>query len=341
MAYFSSVANFVHRVCFLVPEIALSTPRILFPTGADLRRTPESAPMALLEVRNLTKRWRKDRLALDDVSFDLRQGEILGLLGHNGAGKSTVLGITLGMVRPDGGEVRIAGHSVQRERALALKNIGAIYEAAHFYDYLTGWQNLRALCSLSGWWDEVEAKRILKLVNLGERAGHKTKTYSHGMRQRLALAQALMPMPKCLLLDEPTDGLDPEGIREFREFVMKLRADFGMTILINSHLLGEVELMCDRCVILKQGRKMYEGPVPSQKKSQDTFRLHTRDLPQARQVIATAGATYDPVTQLVALPSHTVGHELLKQLVEAHVRIDAWQPHQPTLEEFYLGMTSA
>jgi len=295
--------------------------------------------MALLEVRNLTKRWRNDRLALDDVSFDLRQGEILGLLGHNGAGKSTVLGITLGMVRPDGGEVRICGDSVQQHRARALSHVGAIYEAAHFYDYLTGWQNLRVLCSLSGWWDEIEARRILKLVNLGERANHKTKTYSHGMRQRLALAQALLPMPKCLLLDEPTDGLDPEGIREFREFVMKLRAEFGMTILINSHLLGEVELMCDRCVILKQGRKMYEGPVPSQEKSQSAFILQTRDVVKAREVISAAAATMDPVTSKVELPTHTLGHEMLKLLVESGVRVDSWQPYQPTLEEFYRQQT--
>jgi ABC-2 type transport system ATP-binding protein len=237
--------------------------------------------------------------------------------------------------------VRICGDSVQQNRARALSHVGAIYEAAHFYDYLTGWQNLQVLCSLSGWWDEVEARRILKLVNLGERANHKTKTYSHGMRQRLALAQALLPLPKCLLLDEPTDGLDPEGIREFREFVMKLRAEFGMTILINSHLLGEVELMCDRCVIIKQGRKMYEGPVPSQEKSQSSFILQTRDIVRSREVISGAGAILDPVTSRVELPSHTVGHEMLKLLVDAGVRVDSWQPHKPTLEEFYLGMTGA
>lgn len=297
--------------------------------------------MALLEVRNLTKRWRSDRLALNDVSFEMRQGEILGLLGHNGAGKSTILGITLGMVRPDAGEVRIAGHSVQQDRARALSHVGAIYEAAHFYDYLTGWQNLRVLCSLSGWWDEEEARRMLKLVNLGERAHHKTKTYSHGMRQRLALAQALLPLPKCLLLDEPTDGLDPEGIREFREFVLKLRAEFGMTILLNSHLLAEVEQMCDRCVILKQGRKMYEGPVPSQERKQGAYHLQTRDLARARDVIQRAGATYDAITHLVGLPPHLAGPDVLKLLVDDGVRVEAWQPHKPTLEEFYLGLTGA
>lgn len=295
--------------------------------------------MALIEVRNLTKRWRGGRLALDNVSFELRQGEILGLLGHNGAGKSTALGITLGMVRPDEGEVFIGGNSVQRERSRALAQVGAIYEAAHFYDYLTGWQNLQVLCSLSGWWDEDEARRMLKLVNLGERANHKTRTYSHGMRQRLALAQALLPRPKCLLLDEPTDGLDPEGIREFREFVLKLRSDFGMTILLNSHLLAEVELMCDRCVILKQGRKLYEGPVPSREKKQGAFLLETKDISRAREILSQAGATLDPVNGLVELPPHVAGHEMLARLVEGGVRVESWQAHRPTLEEFYLGQT--
>ncbi len=294
--------------------------------------------MALLEVRNLTKRWRTGRLALDDVSFEMRQGEILGLLGHNGAGKSTVLGITLGMVRPDAGEVRILGKSVQTERASALRHVGAIYEAAHFYDYLTGWQNLKALCSLSGWWDEEEVRRVLKLVNLGERAKQKTRTYSHGMRQRLALAQALLPLPKCLLLDEPTDGLDPEGIREFREFVLRLRSEFGVTILLNSHLLVEVEQMCDRCVILKDGRKVYEGPVPSQQKKEGFFQIETPDLQLARNIAARSGATVAE-NGMVELPLHLLGSDLVKNLVEGGVRIDAWQPHRSTLEEFYLGLT--
>lgn len=295
--------------------------------------------MALLEVRNLTKRWRSDRLALDDVSFTLRQGEILGLLGHNGAGKSTLLGITLGMVRPDGGQVLIGGCSVQDQRAQALRQVGAIYEAAHFYDYLSGWQNLRVLCSLSGWWDEEEARRVLKLVNLEARAHHKTRTYSHGMRQRLALAQALLPQPKCLLLDEPTDGLDPEGIREFRELVLKLRSDYGMTILLNSHLLAEVEQMCDRCVIIKEGRKMYEGPVPSRETQSRVFLLKTRDQARAREILSLQEAQYDPADGQVNLPQGQAGHETLRALVEGGVRVEAWQPHVATLEDFYLGLT--
>lgn len=295
--------------------------------------------MPLIEVQHLHKAWRRDRPALDDVSFDVGYGQIVGLLGHNGAGKSTVLGITLGMVRPDAGEVRIGGHSVQKNRARALQQIGAIFEAPVFYDYLTGWQNLRVMCSLSGWWDEKEAKRVLKLVNLLDRADSKTATYSHGMRQRLALAQALLPRPKCLLLDEPTDGLDPEGIREFREFILKLKNDFGMTILLNSHLLAEVELMCDRCIILKEGRKVYEGPVPSKDATQSGYHLATPDLEAARAIAARSGVSIHE-GGAVELPPDILGHEFLKRLVEGGVRIESWQQQKRNLEDCYLELTS-
>lgn len=296
--------------------------------------------MALIEVHRLHKAWRKDKPALDDVSFEVGYGQIVGLLGHNGAGKSTVLGIMLGMVRPDSGEVKIAGHSVQRNRAKAMQQIGAIFEAPVFYDYLTGWQNLKVMCSLSGWWDEKEAKRVLKLVNLLDRADGKTATYSHGMRQRLALAQALLPRPKCLLLDEPTDGLDPEGIREFREFILKLKNEFGMTILLNSHLLAEVEQMCDRCIILKEGRKVYEGPVPSKDDSKNSYHIETPDLDAARAMAARSGAgILDDGT--VDLPPDILGHEFLKRLIEGGVRVESWRQRKRNLEDCYLELTNS
>ena len=296
--------------------------------------------MALIEVKSLTKRWHTDRLALDGVGFEVNQGEIVGLLGHNGAGKSTVMGIMLGMVRPDRGEVRIGGVSVQEDRPRALAQIGAIYEAASFYDYLTGWQNLRALCSLSGWWDEKEVRRVLRMVNLHDRADAKAGTYSHGMRQRLALAQALLPRPKCLLLDEPTDGLDPEGIREFRELILRLRAEHGLTILLNSHLLAEVELMCDRCVILKAGCKLYEGPVPSRQENKTVFQLQSPDLAKARDIASRIGASMNR-EGMVELPPHLLGSDIVRHLVEGGIRVDGWQQHRRTLEEFYLEQTGA
>lgn len=293
--------------------------------------------MALLEIQHLTKQWKAGKLALDDVGFSVQAGEIVGLLGHNGAGKSTVMGIMLGMVHPDKGQVSIGGYSVQTQRAAALRQIGAIYEAAAFYDYLTGWQNLKALCSLSGYWDEAEARRIVKLVQLHDRIDAKTGTYSHGMRQRLALAQALLPQPKCLLLDEPTDGLDPEGITEFREFILRLRDEFGMTILLNSHLLGEVEQMCDRCVILREGKKVYEGIVPGRGENKVRFQLTSPDLQEGRVVCARLELKMDR-EGIVELPPPMEGHTVLRALVEGNVRVESWQPHKQSLEELYLGL---
>lgn len=307
--------------------------------AGELKTATIRARMALLEVKHLTKRWPTGRLALDDVSFEVKEGEILGLLGHNGAGKSTIMGITLGMVRPDQGEVRIGGRSVQKDRPGALSQIGAIYEAAHFYDYLSGWQNLRVFCSLSGWWDEAEVKRVVQMVNLTRAIQQKTATYSHGMRQRLALAQALLPQPRMLLLDEPTDGLDPEGIREFRELILHLRKHHGLTIMLNSHLLGEVEQMCDRCVIIKDGKKVFEGAVPSQEKTRRMFQLETNDMGLAREVMERTGAKMDK-HGIVEVPMNMEPHELVAALVQGGVQVGSWQSHRRTLEELYMGLSS-
>lgn len=296
--------------------------------------------MPLIEAKSLSKHYPgASRAALSNVSFNVGEGEIVGLLGHNGAGKSTILGIMLGMVRPDAGEVALAGFSVQRERGKALRNIGAIFEAAVFYDYLTGWQNLRALCSLSGWWDEREVARVVDLVQLTRAIHTKTNTYSHGMRQRLALAQALLPRPQCLLLDEPTDGLDPEGIREFRHTILKLRNEMGMTILLNSHLLAEVEQMCDRCVILKEGRKVYEGPVDISHSEKPRYKLETPDIREADAVAAKVNGVKLNTKGVVELPDDVRGPDFVKALVEGGVRILSWAPVKPSLEDVYLELT--
>jgi ABC-2 type transport system ATP-binding protein len=292
----------------------------------------------MISVSSLTKYFTRDRAALDDVSFEVKPAEIMGLLGHNGAGKSTVLGITLGMVRPNSGEVHVAGVSVQRERAKALRQIGAIFEAPAFYDYMTGWQNLRALCALSGWWDEKEAKRVLELVRLSDRVHGKVRTYSHGMRQRLALAQALLPMPQVLLLDEPTNGLDPEGIHEFRSTVLRLREEQGMTILFNSHLLSEVEQMCDRCVILRAGRKVHEATLKRTESGQPRYQLRSPDMELAARTMEGSSHVLDK-SGIVHLTNGISGPELLAQLVGAGVRVESWIPQHKTLEDVYLELS--
>lgn len=291
----------------------------------------------MLELKSLKKSFG-GKMALDDVSFQVGEGEIYGLLGHNGAGKSTTLGIILGMVAPDAGEARIHGVSVQRQRAQALRHVGSIFESPSFYEYLSGWENLRILVNYSGPFDAVAAREIVDRVGLNDRIGSKVRTYSHGMRQRLALAQALLPMPRVLLLDEPTDGLDPEGIKWFREFVLGLRDERGMTVLFNSHLLAEVEQMCDRVAILKQGRRVFEGQVASLAPDERIFEMDVDPWDDAVAVIEGAGGQVMAAGR-VSMPLDADAAGLVAALVAAGVRVSAFAPVRRSLEDLYHEIT--
>ena len=199
------------------------------------------------------------RPALEPLTLEVPRGQVFGLLGHNGAGKSTTFGLILGQLRPTGGEAFVRGVSVQRERGRALRRVGAIFETPAFYDYLSGWRNLCMLTALSGHVPESEIEATVRYVGLEERIHALVRVYSHGMRQRLALAQALLPRPDLVLLDEPAEGLDPEGIKEMRELILRLNRERGMTVVLSSHLLSEVEQTCDRNAILNRGRLVFQG----------------------------------------------------------------------------------
>ena len=285
----------------------------------------------MLEARGLTKTFA-GKPALADVSFKLEKGEIYGLLGHNGAGKSTSLGIILGMVEPDGGEVEIGGISVQRERGKALRKVGAIFEAPAFYDYMSGWENLKILMSYSGGFDEKAAKEVIGRVGLTKRVGSKVRTYSHGMRQRLALAQALLPEPELLLLDEPTDGLDPEGIKWFRDFILQLREERGMTVLFNSHLLAEVELMCDRVAILREGKRVFEGSVKNFTDGIPVYQVALEPWDQARGIVLQAGGEIMSADR-IALPVNLGPAEMVANLVNAGVKVREFAKIRRSLED--------
>ncbi|GAA5482606.1 ABC transporter ATP-binding protein [Haloferula sargassicola] len=291
----------------------------------------------MLEVESLRKSF-DGKPALEGVSFAVQEGEIYGLLGHNGAGKSTTLGIILGMVAPDDGEARIGGVSVQRERANALKRVGSIFEAPSFYEYLSGWENLRILTTYSGKFDPRETQAIVDRVGLSERIRSKVRTYSHGMRQRLALAQALLPMPRVLLLDEPTDGLDPEGIKWFRDFILNLRRERGMTVLFNSHLLAEVEQMCDRVAILKAGRRVHEGRVADIGGDERVFEIDLEPLEVALPFLELQGCKQLGPGR-ITLPEDVDPAVIVAALVGLHVRVSAFAPVRRSLEDLYLEIT--
>ena len=292
----------------------------------------------MLKVQNLTKKFAgKD--ALKGVSFEVKRGEIYGLLGHNGAGKSTTLGVILGMVAAGSGEVMIDGVSVQKDPRKALRKVGAIFESPAFYDYLSGWENLRVLVGLSGPFDARVAKEIVERVGLSDRIHSKVGAYSHGMRQRLALAQALLPEPEILLLDEPTDGLDPEGIKWFRDFVLGLREERGMTVLFNSHLLSEVEQMCDRVSIIRAGELVYEGAVNDLRDDRPGIRLTATPPEILAEVVGRFEAEVMPGGRWV-FPEETRIAEVVTALVNAGAEVSEVTPVRRSLEDVYLEYSS-
>lgn len=286
----------------------------------------------MVRLEKLSKSFR-GRPALKELSLTIERGEIFGLLGHNGAGKSTTFGLMLGHLHPDGGEAFIAGHSVQRERALAISRVGAIFETPAFYEYMSGWQNLRFFVSLSGLVPDDRLREVVELVRLEKRIHDPVRAYSHGMRQRLALAQALLPDPEFILLDEPTEGLDPEGIHEMREMIRHLRDQHGLTVMLSSHLLAEVELLCDRVAILHQGRLVFCG---SWKSGPPQWRLELDDWDRAAVVMQGAGV--GPARSgLVTLPDDRDMADIVAALVRAGIRVRAVERMRATLEDFYLG----
>ena len=288
----------------------------------------------MLEASGLCKSFG-GKPALDHFSFKVGRGEIFGLLGHNGAGKSTTLGIILGMVMPDSGDVSIGGVSVLKDRSRALRKVGAIFESPAFYDYLSGWENLRILMGYSGGFDPAAARETVALVGLADRIHTKVRTYSHGMRQRLALAQSLLPEPEVLLLDEPTDGLDPEGIKWFRDFVLHLRRERGMTVLFNSHQLAEVELMCDRVAILRDGRRVFEGAVGGLHDDAPVFDVDFEPADGALGPLRALGGEW-LAPDRIRLPAGADPAALVESLVRAGIRVRALAPVRRSLEDLYM-----
>lgn len=210
----------------------------------------------VLTIKNLTKKFGY-LTAVKDLSFTINKGNVYGILGPNGSGKSTTLGIVLNVVNKTEGNFHWFDGNVSTHNA--LKKVGAIIERPNFYPYMTAYQNLKLVCKIKGVpYGKIEEK--LQVVDLLDRKDHKFKTYSLGMKQRLAIASALLNDPEILILDEPTNGLDPQGIHQIRELIKKIASD-GTTILLASHLLDEVEKVCSHVVVLRKGEKLYSGRV--------------------------------------------------------------------------------
>jgi ABC-2 type transport system ATP-binding protein len=280
-----------------------------------------------------------ERVAVDELDLHVPRGEIFGLLGHNGAGKSTAIGMMLGQVWPTKGEVLVCGHDVTRRRQNALLKVGAIFETPMFYDYLSGWRNLEILSGYSAPTPRERIHEVIDWVGLTGREKSKVKTYSHGMRARLALAQALLPQPELLILDEPSDGLDPEGIHEMRQTIRRLHRDLGLTIFLSSHLLNEVEQLCTRIAVMNQGRKVFEGALAEAKQGKDWIRLQVNNFAQAVTVLRREQLILDERDgQFVALAPDVGTDRVVRLLVEQGMAVYEIARHEQTLEDFYLGL---
>jgi ABC-2 type transport system ATP-binding protein len=294
----------------------------------------------MIRLDHLSKTFGS-RPALHELSLDIPQGQIFGLLGHNGAGKSTTFGMILGQVHPTAGMAFIRDISVQRHRLRALQGVGAIFETPAFYDYLSGWTNLRIFTSYTRRLPDSELLETVKFVGLESRIHDHVRVYSHGMRQRLALAQALLPRPEILLLDEPAEGLDPEGIHEMRHLILRLNREHGMTVLLSSHLLAEVEQLCDRIAVLNQGRMIFQGKWTDLTGGAPRFRLEADPWDKAASFIATRPElTLSPDRIVTVAPGHDVA-DLVAALVQAGIKIRAVEPMKQNLEEIYLDLIGA
>jgi ABC-2 type transport system ATP-binding protein len=294
-----------------------------------------------VEVRGLVKRYG-EIVAVDHVDLTVDAGDIFGYLGPNGAGKTTSLRMMLGLIRPTEGRVRLFGRDPLLDGAKALRGVAGFVEEPRFYPYLSGRKNLELLADFDDGDSRSRIGEVLDVVDLRDRAKDRVGGYSHGMRQRLGIAAALLRDPKLLLLDEPTTGLDPAGMRDMRDLVRRLAND-GITVLLSSHLLGEVEDLCNRVAIIRKGRIVYEGSLRELLASASTgYRLRTTDVERARTV-----ALNQPGITEVRVADGEVRFEadddavaaLTIVLGQARVGVTALVPETASLEELFLGLT--
>ncbi|MBU5672427.1 ABC transporter ATP-binding protein [Paenibacillus brevis] len=310
-------------------------------------------PEVVLQVDRLKKVIGKKTI-VENVSFTVREGEIFGFLGPNGAGKTTTIRMLVDLIRPTEGSVSICGHQVNRNPELALSYVGSIVENPEVYSYLTGYENLEQFARMQPGISKERLKEVAALVGLDARIHDKVKTYSLGMRQRLGIAQALLGAPKLLILDEPTNGLDPKGIKELRQFIRSL-ADQGMAVVVSSHLLSEIQLMCDRVAIISRGKVLASGPVAELIRNSSSY-VAWQLVPRVRgeealralgcQLIEHPGEVLDDALLTGSMEGSILTEmreeeirELIPQLVKAGIQIQGAHKINPTLEQLFLEMT--
>lgn len=292
----------------------------------------------ILTIKNLNKRYGRIQ-ALKNVSFEIKKGNVYGILGPNGSGKSTTLGITLNVVNATSGEYQWFDGTLETHEA--LKKVGAIIERPNFYPYMTAYENLKLVCKIKNInYSKIEEK--LELVGLIERKDSKFSTFSLGMKQRLAIASALLNDPEILILDEPTNGLDPQGIHQIRDIIKKV-ASLGTTILLASHLLDEVEKVCSHVVVLRKGEILYAGLVDGMAANEGFFELEADDNTKLKTVLATHPAVDKIAAEenkvLVYLKTDLKASDLNQYLFQNGITLNHLVKRKNSLEEQFLALT--
>lgn len=307
----------------------------------------------VLSVRHLKKKIGR-KWIIKDVTFDVYAGEIFGFLGPNGAGKTTTIRMLVDLIKPTKGVVEVCGYPVHQKPEKALRYVGSIVENPEMYNYLTGFENLEHFARMLPDVTEERIYEVTEIVGLGQRIHDKVSTYSLGMRQRLGIAQALLGSPKLLILDEPTNGLDPKGIKELRAFIKKL-ANEGLAVLVSSHLLSEIQILCDRVAIINKGEVLTVGKVdeligdhsnitvwhvtPFDEGSRWlTNHPRIKRLRDTSMLDDTLIANMGPNAIITEMPEELVS-QMVKTMVIAGVKVEGVQRVHPTLEQLFLRMT--
>lgn len=298
----------------------------------------------IVRVNNLSKQFGSFQ-AVDNLSFSVPAGKVYGFLGQNGAGKSTTIRMLLTLIQPSSGDIEICGMSLQKNRKEILRQVGAIIERPDLYKYLTAFENLKLFAAMSG--VKVGTKKLmdqLEMVGLAERATSKVKTYSQGMKQRLGIATALVHDPQLIILDEPTNGLDPQGIADIRNLILHLSRDLKKTIIVSSHLLSEIELIADSMLIIDKGKKVVEGEVKELFDPEETVvTVKTLDDEMAWQALLQSNWKNQLLPDrsdgiLLKLHRETLP-VVLKEMVAMNINVTSFHSKN-SLEDYFLSLTS-